>query len=258
MKRFGWWYLLLASGVATAHIKLMAPTNINVTDVNGSPNKAEPCGGAGTPTNVVTTVDAGSLITVMWTEPIFHPGHFRISLADNASTFVTPTPVLTNGGTRCSTAPIESFPSLPTLVDGYAAGHTREPDGGYTLQVLLPDVACENCVLQVMQFMSAHAPPCFYYQCANLKIVKASADAGQVTVDAGQLIADGGPVLSDAGTASDAGQLIADGGMTATIPVGCGCTAGSSSALLLVLAVLVVVWSGRRQAGSVLRRAEGR
>lgn len=184
---------------AFAHIKLTSPGNFQVTDTYGMPSKDEPCGGAGTPTGVITTVMAGSQLTVSWTEPINHPGHFRIGIATNAADFVTPTAVLNGAGTNCISAPIESPVAYPTLVDGlFPHTTTASP---YTTTVTVPMVSCDNCRLQLVQFMSSHAPPCFYYQCATLRIVMP--DAGQPMPDAG---------AGDAGTGGGAGG----GGSTAT------------------------------------------
>ena len=167
---------------ALAHVKLTLPANFQVTDALGSPNKSEPCGGAGTATGAVTTVMAGSQLTVSWTEPVFHPGHFRIGIARNPSDFVTPIPVLTNNNTNCSSAPIQSQVTYPTLVDGLFAQHTSG-SGPFTTTVTVPMISCTNCRLQLMQFMSSHPPSCFYYQCATLNIVMP--DAGQPMTDAG-------------------------------------------------------------------------
>ncbi|MBV1857064.1 MAG: SYNERG-CTERM sorting domain-containing protein, partial [Nannocystaceae bacterium] len=44
-------------------------------------------------------------------------------------------------------------------------------------EVTLPDdVACDNCTLQVVQYMSSHGAPCFYYHCATISISAAGGD----------------------------------------------------------------------------------
>lgn len=224
---------------AFAHILLEAPANFQVVDAYGSPNKAEPCGGAGTATNAVTTVTAGDQLTVTWTEPILHPGHFRIGIAANPADFVTPTPVLSNGGSNCQSAPIDANPSAPILVDGLYPHTTAAPNNRWTTTVTVPNTPCENCTLQLMQFMSAHAPPCFYYQCAKLRIVArdagtlamdAGVDAGLGPVDAG---VDAGVSALDAGQEADAG--VHDHGHTPDPATGCGCTSAPAGALALLL-----------------------
>lgn len=199
---------------AFAHIKLTSPGNFQVTDTIGTPNKDEPCGGNGVATGVVTTVMAGSQLTVSWTEPIPHPGYFRIGIAMNDADFRTPTAVLNSNGTDCLSAPIESPVSYPTLVDGLFQHSTSMAP--YTTTVTVPMISCNNCKLQLMQFMSSHAPPCFYYQCAVLRIVMP--DAGQPMPDAG---VDAGV---DAGTGGGSGGGSGGGGATGG---GGGATGGS-------------------------------
>lgn len=246
--------LALASP-ALAHIKLTLPANWQVTDLYGGPNKAEPCGEAGTPTGVVTEVVAGSQLTVSWTEPIPHPGHFRIGIATDPAQFVSPVPVLNGGGTNCASAPIESPVVSPTLVDGlFPHTATASP---YTTTVTVPMISCANCTLQLMQFMSSHAPPCFYYQCAKLRIVMpadAGVDAG--TQDAGSA-SDAGPSDAggggDAGSTTDAGSssgtdagMTADGGPDPVNPqVGCGCTSTPFGALAVAIGLLALLRARR-------------
>lgn len=219
--------LFVLAAPAFAHIKLTSPGSFQVTDAFGGPNKEAPCGGAGTATGVVTTVTAGSQLTVTWTEPILHPGHFRIGIASSAADFVTPVPVLTNNGTNCSTAPVESPVASPTLVDGLFEHTTAPASGSYTTQVTVPMMSCDDCRLQVMQFMSSHGPPCFYYQCAVLRIV---------------MPPDGGsPPGSDAGTV-DGGAPDAGPG-AGEMPVGCGCR--SAPLGLLAFGVLVMLRARR-------------
>ena len=192
-----------------------------MTDNNGGPNKDAPCGGAGVPTGVVTEVIAGSQLTVSWAEPIPHPGYFRIGIAMNDGDFRTPTPVLNTAGTNCLSSPKESPVAYPTLVDGLFQHSTSMAP--YTTTVTVPMMSCANCKLQVMQFMSSHAPPCFYYQCAVLRIVMP--DAGVPAMDAG-VLADAGVV--DAGTGGGAGGG-GGGGCTATGGGTSGGTCGAAS-----------------------------
>jgi hypothetical protein len=236
--------LVLAAGGAGAHIKLEEPPSFQVTNALGDPQKLEPCGGAGTPTGVVTTVEAGSTLTVRWTETIGHPGHFRIGIATDVSHFVTPPAVVMNND--CKSATIETTPAYPTLVDGLFP-HSNAPSGLVrTANVTVPDLACERCTLQLLQFMSAHTPPCFYFQCATLRIVRpdagvpapdAGADAG--AVDAGgsaETRPDGGAAL-DAGPLIDAGVDVPDAGHSHGEPAqGCGCGGLGPPTLLVLLA----------------------
>lgn len=244
--------LVVLAFPAFAHIKLTSPTSWQVTDALGNPQKVGPCGEAGTASNVVTTVEAGSQLSVEWTDTIFHPGHYRISIAQDRNALVTPTPVLDNGGTNCASAPIESTPALPTLADGVYPHTTGSSGMTRTYAVTVPMMSCDNCTLQLMQFMASHSPPCFYFQCATLRIVMPDAgqpDAG--AVDAGAE-ADAGTSMdagatTDAGASTDAGATTdagtqADAGTEPGTTGGCGCASPvdvAAPGLALVLAVLL-------------------
>lgn len=243
------------------HIKLTDPPSFQVTLSDGSPNKAAPCGGAGTPTGIVTTVEAGSQLTVSWTEPIKHPGHFRIGIASDPSAFVTP-PVTADSSSACGSTTIETNPSLPTIVDGLFPHTVAQSTGAWTTTITVPMMSCENCMLQLMQFMGQHGAPCFYYQCAALRIVMPDAgvpdagsepDAGAPVVDAGSpeedagASVDAGPgELMDAGHSEtgDAGLLpVTDAGTGQPMePAGCGC-----SSLFGLGPVLLGLWVLRRR-----------
>lgn len=241
---------LCFSVAASAHIKLTSPTARHVTNQLGDPQKNEPCGPAGnggTPTNAVLTVDAGSMLTVQWTETIYHPGHFRIAIAEQTSALVTPTPVLNAMRTDCLSAPYETNPVAPVIADGLFRTHSG---GAHSTQIRVPDISCERCVLQVMQFMSSHAPPCFYYQCATLRIVKpeAPSDAGTDDAGAGGSGGGGGGQGGEGGQGggdanADAGDAVADDagslGGVEPAPTGCGCQPG-----LGLPAVLALLWLG--------------
>jgi hypothetical protein len=257
---------VLIAPAGWAHIKLDSPPSWQVTDAAGNPQKVGPCGGRGTPSDAGITVTAGSPLTVQWHETLYHPGHFRLSIAADQADLVTPTPVVTNND--CTSAPIEASPVLPTIADGLFAGHLST-DTVHSRTITVPMMSCERCTLQLMQFMSSHAPPCFYFQCANLRIVMPDAgppdagspDAGSPDAgspDAGSPDAgasDAGTTdagTADAGLASDAGPVDPDdAGSGPSGPVatgGCGCNSLTSDAAWLGLVLL----------GRLRRRAVGR
>jgi hypothetical protein len=241
--------LVLAATSALAHIHLDSPPGFQVTDALGNPQKTAPCGGPGTPSNIVTTVEAGSTLTVSWTDTIFHPGHYRISIAPDPADFVTPTPVI--NANNCESAPIESTPVLPTVADGVYPHTTGTSGMMRSYDITVPMMRCDTCTLQLMQFMASHAPPCFYYQCATLRIVMpdagvamdAGTDAG-VEMDAGTSTDAGAG--NDAGTSTDAGTGVdagttTDGGTDAgTNAGGCGCTTPVAAVSWLAAAVLLL------------------
>ena len=221
--RVGLFASLLWVAAAEGHTKLTAPADWLVTDSAGDPQKEAPCGSAsGTPSNAVTTVQAGSKLTVRWTETVYHPGHWRIAIATDRTQLLTPVPLVE--ADNCVSAPIESSPTAPVILDGVFP-HTAPGPAEYSQEIAVPDTTCDVCTLQLVQFMSSHAPPCFYFHCATLRIVKG--DAGTE------------PAGLDAGT----------GGGTTGIPAASGC--GAVGRGLLALVAMAGVRFGFRRAAIV-------
>lgn len=158
---------------AQAHITLTNPPSWVVENATGDPQKTGPCGGNGTTTGVVTDYQAGETITVRWRETIPHPGHFRISLAENRRDFVDP--VVTSDGNQISiSAEIMDPPVAPVLKDNVSPRASVSGAGTeFSEEITLPDEPCEKCTLQVIQFMAEHAPGYFYYHCADIRILAA-------------------------------------------------------------------------------------
>jgi hypothetical protein len=136
-------------------------------------------------------------------------------------------PVATVTANDCKSAVIQNPVVSPTLLDGLYPHATGAMGHVYTQTITVPSTPCNNCTLQLLQFMSSHPPDCFYHQCANLKIV--ARDAGVGVPDAGAKdsgVADAGPrdsgvvgtqdsgVLFDAGSSYDAGTGVDDAGAT--------------------------------------------
>lgn len=224
---------------ASAHFKMMSPTEWLVTDGYGDPQKTGQCGAAsGSLSNAVTTVVAGSKLHVKWVETVLHPGHFRIAIAADRAQFTDPVVTTQNG--NCISAAVQSPVIAPVLVDGLFEHSRAAPNNTYETDITVPSTPCEHCTLQVVQFMSAHTAPCIYYHCADLRIV--SADAGV------PLPVDGGSVQVDAGFSSgggDAGQGGGSGGGT-TQP-GCQSVDGLMVVGAALLALAVGRVSGRRR-----------
>jgi hypothetical protein len=183
--------LLVALSVpttASAHFKLVAPEAAYTQTSLGDPQKSGPCGptgDGGTATDKVTTVMAGSMLTLTINETIYHPGHYRVAIAQDEAG-LPPVPAVMTGTTACGSAPIAANPTLPVLADGVLV-HTSAFSGQQTAQIPIPaGMTCTNCVVQVVEFMSNHAAPCFYYHCARVNVTAAGGgtDAG-VSGDAG-------------------------------------------------------------------------
>ncbi|MBV8756545.1 MAG: lytic polysaccharide monooxygenase [Deltaproteobacteria bacterium] len=219
--------LVVAAAPAYAHFKLVSPASRSAQDALGGPQKSSPCGesdatqGANdsTPTNTIVQLKAGGTVTVSINETITHPGHYRVALAQDMAS-LPPEPTVSPGtGFACGSAPVDAHPQLPVLADGLFT-HTSSFNGHVqTAQVQLPaGMTCNNCVLQVIEFMSDHGlnnpGGCFYHHCSIVNITADGPDAGVSSGD-------------DAGTT---------GG---THHGGCDVGAPSSALLVLVGALLL-------------------
>jgi uncharacterized protein (TIGR03382 family) len=221
--------VVIAMPAAQAHFKLDSPPAYSTQGSLGDPQKAPPCGPSGsfTPTNAVTSVKTGSTITIQISETIFHPGHYRVALAQDEASLPADPAVTPSGSDPCAEAAIDPNPTMPILADGLLV-HTSQFGGPQTMQVTLPaGFTCTNCLLQVIQTMSKHPAPCFYHHCATLTI----ADDAPPPPDGGVIPGD------DAGTGG--------GGNEAT--GGCCDAGGSSPATGFVGALLVGLLVLRRR-----------
>jgi hypothetical protein len=159
------------SSSADAHFVLVAPAASLVQNRLGDPQKIAPCGGVsanptrGTPanpglaSNAVTRLTGGQSVHLLVQETVFHPGHYRVALARSAAE-LPPDPVVTTRdserGPWSVSAAIQNPPVAPVLADGLFP-HTERPTGLWEAAVMLPNIDCPNCVLQVIQFMAEHA-----------------------------------------------------------------------------------------------------
>jgi hypothetical protein len=165
---------------AGAHFKLIEPASWIEEDERGDPQKMAPCGGTladgGTRTGAVTEVAGGSRLKIVVNETIYHPGHYRIALARRLN-WLPADPIATmkdtERGPRSASGEIEENPRPPVLVDGLWVHH-EEFTGMRETEIDVPNVDCENCFLQIIQFMEDH--PGFreggfsYHHCAVVTI----------------------------------------------------------------------------------------
>jgi hypothetical protein len=247
---------VFASGQAQAHIKLTKPASWIQENATGDPQKAGPCGpaaGQGTETKEVTTYTEGQEITVEWTETVNHEGHFRIALAKDRGELKDPK--ITGA---CQSAEISDPPQYPIIADGLFAVKTDDGKRMFSQKVKLPaGVTCDNCTLQVLQFMTPHPVPCLYYHCANVKIIAAGAAGGGGVGAAGVGTAAGSVGTSSAGAgASSAAGTAGGAGTGGPVPVdpggaddGCSATHSphEQNGTLACLFGLGLVMAGRRR-----------
>ena len=158
--------LLLTLGLvaldAQAHFFLVSPASWIEQDEQGDPQKMGPCGGTmadgGIRTGAVTDVQGGSMLRLAINETVFHPGHYRVALARRINLLPEdPAAVMkeTDKGPRSDHAEIDKNPQPPVLVDGLWQNQERRT-GPIETEIKIPNIDCEGCVLQVIQFMEGH------------------------------------------------------------------------------------------------------
>jgi hypothetical protein len=170
-----------APAVVQAHFKLLEPASWIVESERGDPQKAAPCGAVpdAKQTDAVTKVTGGSKLHLKVQETIYHPGHYRVALAVNSRTELPVDPItverMTERGPYSVWAAIQSPVQLPVIADGLFQHYTR-PASPQTFEtdIQLPNITCQKCTLQVIQFMAEHAynqPGGYsYHHCADLAI----------------------------------------------------------------------------------------
>jgi MYXO-CTERM domain-containing protein len=243
---------------ANAHFALREPACYSEMDVFGSPQKSPPCGQAdpgatAVPTGAVTAYVSGGMLTLTIDETIFHPGHYRIAIANDMASLPADPPVTATSSTPCGTTVIDPAPALPLLADGVFV-HTTAFSGPQTMQIPLPaGFTCDHCVLQVVEFMSNHGlnnpGGCFYHHCAIVNVGAGDTDGGtsdassmDVTLPTDSGSAETGRVGDTGSTAADAGAH--DAGPSTMTNSGCGCRTTSPAARNSSLAAFGLAMAG--------------
>jgi hypothetical protein len=192
MKRFAGLSLAVTAAAllpqfATAHFKLLAPESAIVENNLGDPQKLGPCGGTsanakgpanpGAPSGIVNKAVGGSMLHVKVQETVFHPGHYRIALAVNSRNELPADPEAvtreSEKGPQSVSAAIMNPVRPPVLVDGLWPHQAKMADALET-DVLLPNINCAKCTLQIIQFMAEHGRnkdgDFTYHHCADFQI----------------------------------------------------------------------------------------
>ena len=173
-----------AQTAAHAHFKLVEPASWLIENDRGDPQKAGPCGGSnadwGKPSYIVSKAVGGQKLHLKILETIYHPGHYRVALAVNSHTELPLDPVTTTRdtekGPQSVSAAIQNPPQIPVIADGLFVHATRPtgPVDPFETDVVLPNINCRKCTLQVVQFMAEHGfnnPGGYsYHHCAELQI----------------------------------------------------------------------------------------
>jgi hypothetical protein len=172
---------LAAPAAAPAHFILQEPKDTIEVNVLGDPQKLGPCGGVtgnpGKPTGVVTPLTGGQMLHIRVKETIYHPGFYRVALAvlDRAELPGDPADVTREGprGPISVSGKIDKNPKPPVLVDGLWE-HRQRATTEFETDVKIPNINCDHCTVQVIQFMEEHGVNpdgrFTYHHCADLKI----------------------------------------------------------------------------------------
>ncbi|HEY3667695.1 MAG TPA: SCE4755 family polysaccharide monooxygenase-like protein [Polyangiaceae bacterium] len=170
---------LALSARAEAHFDIQAPPPADTAADGG---KGPPPCGPSASSNIVTPAQGGHALTLQLDETVFHPGFYRVALAQNSPSELPADNlvkdklgnVLAPDSTGLSdTAEYQTTPIYPVLADHLFAHDT--PDvSQFQTELPLPNIDCEHCTLQVIEFMSNSNSNLgggyFYHHCATLKI----------------------------------------------------------------------------------------
>ncbi|NUP04889.1 MAG: hypothetical protein HOW73_02385 [Polyangiaceae bacterium] len=185
--------LLVLPAIASAHTVLVNPEPLTGNDDAKTPACGCTFGGGAIecPADFqITEYMAGETITVTWNETVNHTGEFRIAFV------AKPPSEVTDADFGASAVKI--------TVDDQQAG------GLVDAEITLPDTPCEECTIQVRQFMEGAQNP-YYYTCAAVRILDPGGDGG-----AGGSSGDGGAPSTggSGGTTSEGGAPVGSGGST--------------------------------------------
>ena len=239
--------LLLAFGVlslilpkaAEAHFNLLAPPSSNTGNNMEGGKGAPPCGPDTTAAAAPTAVQGGKTFTVKINEFVYHPGFYRIAIALKSRSELPADPTVWGDANKTMVLPITgpgnsvsadaTDTAWPVLANNLFSTHTAS--GPQQTDIRIPNVNCDDCTLQVIEFMAQHGPNpgggYFYHHCADLKI---TADPTQ-PIEHGDGAGGAGGVSASAGSAgspSAAGSSNASGG-AAGAPSGMGGALQSSA-----------------------------
>jgi hypothetical protein len=242
--------LLGLSSTAEAHFILSAPPGVVANEGNGKgpPPCGPDTGAAATP----TAVQGGKPLMIKVTETVGHPGFYRVALALKSRTefpvdnvvYDKNNKVLPPNGMPSGQSDHADFmnpPVFPVLADNLFK-HTDAPSGKvYMGTVDIPNVSCDRCILQVIEFMAQHGwngsaggasnGGYFYHHCAELKITPDPAlpifdPAG--TPDGGAPPVDAKPDTGSTGAAGTTGAGGTAGNGTAGTGGGAAGTTGAA------------------------------
>jgi hypothetical protein len=155
---------LLGAAPALAHIELLDPVPRAYGQSEGNLKK-QPCGQTvDGRTDRVDVLRPGQTIVVRWNEFVNHESYFRIAFEMDGDDFVQRPPQNLSAAMDdpvAEEAAIDTGQLLAVVADTGTGEHSAT--------VTVPTQECENCTLQLIQFMYGRADS-YYYQCADIAI----------------------------------------------------------------------------------------
>jgi len=226
--------LLALPRAAQAHFTILAPPPAS-NSTNGGKGDP-PCGPTDMLSNVVTPVMGGSKLMLKVNETVSHPGFYRVALSiksrtelpvDNVVKDASGMVLLPTSKGMSASAEYQTNPVFPVLADNLFP-HTS--GSMFSGEITLPNVTCDKCTLQVIEFMANHPSNgdkagFFYHHCADLKI---TADTSKPVFDptAGSG-AGGGSSGGAASTGGAGGASVAGAAGGASVAGAAGAATGS-------------------------------
>lgn len=194
--------LVSLSAPAWAHIDLVFPPPRLAGTEGRNALKIGPCGqamGQNARTQTVTEFTPGETITVQVSEYIPHPGYYRVAFdVDGDDDFPIRADMDSLDSANDDSETVHPVGDVILLYDF---------DKNDNIEVTLPNVECDNCTLQVVQFMydkiGNSLDDEYYFQCADIRLVgdvattDGASDSDDATTD------DATADVSDAGAADD-------------------------------------------------------
>jgi hypothetical protein len=215
--------LLLAAGTASAHLNLVSPPPRLEGQAGGNQLKTKPCGQmTNMRTDKVTTFTPGQKVDIKIKEYVDHPGYFAVAFdPDGDDNFPFPRANMDDVD-AATDDPKALFPISNTVLgirtDKEKECYTENAQHECTISVTIPNMTCQNCTLQVTQFMTDKLGDGndneYYYQCADIKIegTVMGGSGGSGGMGGMAAVAGGGAGVAAAGGAGAGGVATGNGG----------------------------------------------
>jgi MYXO-CTERM domain-containing protein len=170
--------LLSLAGPASAHVDLIDPAPRWLGSAHGNDLKQAPCGQAtNMRTATVKTYTPGQMVDIKIEEYVDHPGYYAVSFDDDGDNDFPYPRANSDDVDPATDAPMTAMPVGDKVLGYYFDKDMNcadQPMSQCTIKVKIPNVNCDNCTLQVVQFMydktGDNNPNEHYYQCADIKI----------------------------------------------------------------------------------------